>query len=337
MKTLNVDKLNFGLILVSFAFACFLPFKLFLFGYAFLGPLHYLTETNWIAEKKYFVINNAWKYLVLGAAIIYSIPYVFSLSVFSSFLSKSTILFFTSTLVRYTNFLLFFILITAILVLFYKTYKAFVISFIIALLLSIWTYSSEVYILINGLLLPTIIHVYLFTILFMIYGVRNKKTKYGILNIILVILLPLSLVFIDTELFNYQFSQEVKSTYVNNNFHALNANLAKLFGVYDDLKFFFYEKIDLKIQIFIAFAYIYHYLNWFSKTTIIGWHKQLTTMKTIIILSVWVIILCSYWYDYRLGLVLSIFLSVTHVMLEFPLNIITFRSLFLKKKNPALK
>lgn len=328
---LDIDKLNFGLILFSFVIACFLPFELFLFGYAFLGPLHYLTETNWIADKNYFVINPYWKYLVLTAAILYSIPYVFSLPIFSKFLSQSIIMFLTSSVVKYTNFVLFFVLISAILALFYKTYKAFVISFLMALLLSVWTYTTEAYILINGLLLPTIIHVYLFTILFMLYGAKKKPTTFNTINIILVLLLPLSLVFIDIDFFNYQFSQEVKSNYINNNFHALNANLARLFGVYDDLRFFFYEKIDLKIQIFIAFAYIYHYLNWFSKTTIIGWHKQLTTNKTIIILVIWILLLCCYWYDYRLGLVMSIFLSVLHVMLEFPLNIITIRSLISRK------
>jgi len=332
MKTLHIDKLNLILILASFILACFLPFELFLFGYAFLGPLHYLTESNWIADKNYFVPNTYWKYLVLAAAIIYSIPFVFSLSVVSEFINESTITFVIYKMAKYTNFVLFFILISAVLALFYKTYKVFVISFLIAFLLSFWTYTSEAYLLINGLLLPTIIHVYVFTLLFMMYGVKNKKTIYGILNIILIIALPLSLVFWDTEIFNYQFSDAVKNTYVNNNFHVLNANLAKLFGVYEDLKFFFYEKLDVKIQIFIAFAYIYHYLNWFSKTTIIGWHKQLTGKKAILILGIWIAILFCYVYDYRLGLVISIFLSVSHVMLEFPLNIITIRSLFSKRK-----
>lgn len=332
MKTLHIDKLNLILILASFILACFLPFELFLFGYAFLGPLHYLTESNWIADKNYFVPNTYWKYLVLVAAIIYSIPFVFSLSFVSEFINQSTITFVIYKMAKYTNFVLFFILISAVLALFYKTYKVFVISFLIAFLLSFWTYTTEAYLLINGLLLPTIIHVYLFTLLFMMYGVKNKKTIYGILNIILIIALPLSLVFLDTEIFNYQFSDTVKNTYMNNNFHVLNANLAKLFGVYEDLKFFFYEKLDIKIQIFIAFAYIYHYLNWFSKTTIIGWHKQLTHKKAILILGIWIAILFCYLYDYRLGLVISIFLSVSHVMLEFPLNIITIRSLFSKRK-----
>ncbi len=332
MKTLHIDKLNLILILASFTLACFLPFELFLFGYAFLGPLHYLTESNWIADKNYFVPNTYWKYLVLVAAIIYSIPFVFSLSFVSEFINESTITFVIYKMAKYTNFVLFFILISAVLALFYKTYKVFVISFLIAFLLSFWTYTTEAYLLINGLLLPTIIHVYVFTLLFMMYGVKNKKTIYGILNIILIIALPLSLVFLDTEIFNYQFSDTVKNTYMNNNFYVLNANLAKLFGVYEDLKFFFYEKLDIKIQIFIAFAYIYHYLNWFSKTTIIGWHKQLTRKKAILILGIWIAILFCYLYDYRLGLVISIFLSVSHVMLEFPLNIITIRSLFSKRK-----
>jgi len=167
----------------------------------------------------------------------------------------------------------------------------------------------------------------------MIYGIKKSKNKTGVLNVVLMLLLPILLLFIDTDIFRYQFSDIVKETYVQNNFHYLNANLAKLLGVYDELKFFFYEKVDLKIQIFIAFAYIYHYLNWFSKTTIIGWHKQLTTKKSIAIVVVWISVLICYLYNYRLGLVVSIFLSVIHVMLEFPLNMITVKALLLSRKN----
>src|ERR1043165_8502495 len=31
-----------------------LPFELFLFSYAVLGPLHYLTEISWLHDRKYF-------------------------------------------------------------------------------------------------------------------------------------------------------------------------------------------------------------------------------------------------------------------------------------------
>lgn len=331
MKSLRVDKINLGLIVASFLLACLFPFELFLLGYAVLGPLHYLTETNWIVSKNYFVNNSYWKYLVISGALIYSVPYVMSLSFFESILSESIIKILTVQLSGYTNSIMFFMFICAFVFLFTDKVKALGISIVITLLVSFFTFTSEAYVLINGLLLPTIIHVYLFTILFMAYGFQKNKNKIGVLNVILMILIPLLLIFVNTEMFNYRFSNTVKETYVGNNFHHLNANLAKLLGGYDDLKFYFYEKIDLRIQIFIAFAYIYHYLNWFSKTTIIGWHKLLTTHKSILIILIWCSILACYIYSYRLGLVVSVFLSVLHVMLEFPLNMITIKSLF--KKN----
>ena len=35
-----------------------IPFELFLFSYAVLGPLHYLTEINWLKERNYFAKNK---------------------------------------------------------------------------------------------------------------------------------------------------------------------------------------------------------------------------------------------------------------------------------------
>ena len=331
MVVLNIDKINLGLIIISFLLACLLPFELFLFGYAVLGPLHYLTETNWIIGKSYFVVNNYWKYIVVFGAIIYSVPYIVGLPVVKSVLNDTIIQLLTVQLSNYTNSIMLLVFINALVFLFTNKNKALWISLLLTLLISFFSFTSEVYVLINGLLLPTIIHVYLFTILFMIYGLRKSKSAIGILNVFLMLLLPLSLPFIDTDIFKYQFPDFVKETYTENSFHYLNASLAKLLGVYDDLKFFFYEKVDLRIQIFIAFSYIYHYLNWFSKTTIIGWHKQLTTKKSIVIILFWMLILACYMYSYRLGLVVSIFLSVLHVMLEFPLNMITIKALFSMK------
>lgn len=326
-----VDKLNFILIILSFIAACFLPFELFLFSYAFFGPLHYLTETNWIRDKNYFVSNKYWKYVVLFSATIYSLPFIFSLPFWPQIINNSILSFFTENLGTYTNIILLFILVSAIFMQFFKTNKAFTISFLLTLLFSLWLHKTDIYVLIIGLLLPTIIHVYVFTLLFMIYGIKKEKNKFNIINVVLLLLLPLSLLLIDTDNFNYEFSETIKENYISNNFHALNANLAQIFGVYDDLKFFFYEKIDLKIQIFIAFAYIYHYLNWFSKTTIIGWHKQLNKKKGGIILLLWILILIAYLYDYRLGIIVSIFFSISHVMFEIPLNILTIKSLFRMK------
>jgi hypothetical protein len=73
----------------------------------------------------------------------------------------------------------------------------------------------------------------------------------------------------------------------------------------------------------IAFAYTYHYLNWFSKTSVIKWH-EISRVRTAAIIVLWLISLGVYAYDYQLGMITLYFLSVLHVMLEFPLNHQTF-------------
>ena len=71
---------------------------------------------------------------------------------------------------------------------------------------------------------------------------------------------------------------------------------------------------------FIAFAYTYHYLNWFSKTEVIGWHK-VPKVRFVGVITLWLIACGLYLYDYATGLSFLFFLSFTHVLLEFPLNI----------------
>jgi hypothetical protein len=74
---------------------------------------------------------------------------------------------------------------------------------------------------------------------------------------------------------------------------------------------------------FIAFAYTYHYLNWFSKTSVIKWH-QVPRKTLLITLTVWLASVGFYLYDYSLGLNVLFFLSFLHVFLEFPLNVVSF-------------
>jgi hypothetical protein len=73
---------------------------------------------------------------------------------------------------------------------------------------------------------------------------------------------------------------------------------------------------------FIAFAYLYHYLNWFSKTEVIRWHK-VPKVRFIAVISIWIAACVVYLIDYGLGLTFLFFLSFTHVLLEFPLNMMS--------------
>ena len=69
----------------------------------------------------------------------------------------------------------------------------------------------------------------------------------------------------------------------------------------------------------IAFAYTYHYLNWFSKTQVIQWHK-VPKLRFIAVIVLWVASVGLYVYDYAVGFKWLFLLSFAHVLLEFPLN-----------------
>src|SRR3569832_1655712 len=54
MTTSQVNYLNIGLMILSCIVAFIIPFELFLFSYAILGPLHYLTEISWLHKRRCF-------------------------------------------------------------------------------------------------------------------------------------------------------------------------------------------------------------------------------------------------------------------------------------------
>ena len=107
-------------------------------------------------------------------------------------------------------------------------------------------------------------------------------------------------------------------------FWVLNQETIKLFDLHegagkswDDI--IFKSEWGLTIMRFIAFAYTYHYLNWFSKTTVIGWHK-VSKKRLLVIGGLWVASLALYGWNYKLGFDFLFCLSFMHVFLEFPLN-----------------
>ncbi|HRG02168.1 MAG TPA: hypothetical protein PKZ75_13705, partial [Bacteroidia bacterium] len=60
---------NIGLMIVSAVLAFVLPFELFLFSYAVLGPLHYLTEIGWLHKKNYYT-KGKYDFLFLGVLCV---------------------------------------------------------------------------------------------------------------------------------------------------------------------------------------------------------------------------------------------------------------------------
>jgi hypothetical protein len=86
-KGINIT--NIVLMLFSTVVAFILPFKLFLFVYAVLGPLHYLTEISWLDKRNFFVEKKwqVWPYLLVAILLTISL-----------FNEKSPVRFYTTSL-----------------------------------------------------------------------------------------------------------------------------------------------------------------------------------------------------------------------------------------------
>ena len=156
----------------------------------------------------------------------------------------------------------------------------------------------------------------------MLSGAIKTKNISSYLSFAVFLLCPLIFIFISRE--NYAVGNRVSEIISNSGFGlALNQTIMRIFNISFEKSDLLSSSAALKVQAFIAFAYTYHYLNWFSKVEIIKWHK---VSKNSLILSavIWVISVALYSYDYLLGASVLLFLSVMHVFLEFPLN---FRSI----------
>src|SRR6185503_6609489 len=66
-----VDAVNIGLMVAALGIAAIVPLQLFLFSYAVLGPLHYLTEISWLRDRRFFSLRQAdWLPLVACCVFI---------------------------------------------------------------------------------------------------------------------------------------------------------------------------------------------------------------------------------------------------------------------------
>ncbi|NNC94601.1 MAG: hypothetical protein HKN92_03495 [Chitinophagales bacterium] len=303
MTTTAVNYLNIGLMFLAAAIAFVLPFELFLFAYAVLGPLHYLTEIHWLHERKYFT-NNQKDYFLL----VFLCVFVFLFS----FVFKEGI-----SLVHNLIFIAFFSALAMVL------FKKFIpkLIFLVVLFFSALVFSeNRAYLLFFAVFLPTIIHVFIFTGAFILYGAMKSRSFSGIASLIVFIVLSLSFFLWKVDFDWYATSSYVQKSFVESGFHNLNIEIMNLVQIGSETKStVLTSSLGMSVMRFIAFAYTYHYLNWFSKTSIIGWHK-ISRRNLAILVLIWLLSIGLYAYNYKTGLIALYFLSMLHVFLEFPLN-----------------
>ena len=306
MKSSVIHHLNTGLIIVSSVVSFFIPFELFLFSYGILGPLHYLTEIGWLHKKNYFTKGKYdFVFLVVACIILvywnYKPPKNYGL---------------TADIILWS-------LLSSIAFVFIKDWLYRIVIIVLALVFVGFLNNAPQFFTWVAVFLPTIIHVFIFTWAFMLYGVLKEKSWAGLISILVLISCSITILLVQPGNLVYSVSEYSQKSYTQ--FGELNFRLINFFNMdqLTNVKQIFTTNAGFVIMRFIAFAYTYHYLNWFSKTSVIKWH--LVPKKTLVAtIAVWLISIALYIYDYNLGLKVLFFLSFLHVFLEFPLNIVSF-------------
>lgn len=299
----RLDRINAGLMVASAAAALAAPFHLFLFSYAILGPLHYLTEISWLHDRQYFAprapLRRLWLTVVLAAAAAVGFGFV------------STELLGRPIAPTFEIGLVYLALLVAAVALFVR-HAANGAALTIVSAVAIALAAGHPWYGLTAYLLITIIHVLVFTATFVLFGALRSRSRSGLISLGVFIACTIAAMVIPAPAILP--SPAIRSIYEG--FQQLNLVLLRFFGHHErDI----YTPTALGVMRLIAFAYTYHYLNWFSKTSIIRWH-EVSRRRALSITAAWLGGIALYAYDYRAGFAVFYILSIAHVMLEFPLN-----------------
>lgn len=293
MRSDQTNYLNTALIFLSFLLALVLPFELFITAYVLLGPLHYLTEIGWLQRRQYFMKGRSdyrWIWILVVAV---TVNYLFF---------KNPLVMPALTLIALFSGLIFMSVKDSITRIQLMSVTAIAVSLIV---------QADSRTVFFAYYLATLIHVFCFTALFMLLGCLKEKSVSSAVSLSVLILCATSLLSGVHPVGGYQSAPIFLDSALA--FGSMERTLATHLGWAPSWEH------GVQAMRFIAFAYTYHYLNWFSKTNVIAWHKQDRSVWTTIIV-VYIGALGLYAYDFKLGLQALFLLSVGHVYLEFPLN-----------------
>jgi hypothetical protein len=290
----RADMLHLALLLGALALSYLLPFELLVLSYTVLGPAHYLTEISWLHDRKYFLPHRGIALLLVPTAVgTLFIADTFWLGVLIS-----------------ASFVFCAILATA------RSRRAAVAFLVVAAGSFALLSRLEVPFGIAWVLLPTVIHVSVFTLVFMMVGaLRARSVAQFALIAIYLSAIGVILVLPPSQATVIPLLAEIGRRYFGDIAPALGA----VFGI-PHLTF------DTRITGLLSFVYTYHYLNWFIKADVIRWAAvPKPRLAAIAVLSLAATGL--YLYNYVYGFLVLFLLSLIHVLLEFPLNSISIRQL----------
>jgi hypothetical protein len=286
------DAAHLGLMLFALALTYVMPFELLLLAYVVLGPAHYATEISWLHDRKYFLPQGG---IAIGLALLAIVAALIDNASWFGF-------------VMWGAFVICALLST--------TSVGQAIVLVIAALGITAALMQGSSIAIVGILLPTLIHVSLFTLVFMALGAFRSGDRFQwflvalyVAAIVLIVVVP------PTAATLIPSFEKAGHDYFANVAPALG----RLFGIAN-------LQLDTRLTSLLAFVYTYHYLNWFIKAEIIHWNRM-TKQRLALVVAASGASTGLYFYDYAFGFSVLLAFSLAHVVLEFPLNSMALRQL----------
>ncbi len=290
----RTDTVHLGLMLAALALAYVLPFELLLLSYAVLGPAHYFTEISWLHDRKYFLPHRAFALVLvaLGAgALLTKDGELAGILIAGAFIGA------------------------AILATVQSPARLVAALTLAAAAIAVMVLEGVPFVL-AAILLPTFIHVCVFTLLFMTLGAlrANSAVQFALTGVYLA---GIALILIVPP--PARALVPAMADIAAANFGGVAPALGTLVGI-PDLEF------GGRITGLLSFVYTYHYLNWFIKADVIRW-STIPRPRLIAIAVLSIASTALYFYDYTTGLTVLLAVSLGHVLLEFPLNGLSLRQL----------
>ena len=290
----RTDAVHLGLMLLVLGLTYVVPFELLLLSYVILGPAHYTTEISWLHDRKYFLPHR-------GVALALSLVAIVGALIDSA---------------SWFGFVMWSAFVTCALISATTTAAQGAVLLIGATGLTAIMYTHAPSLAVLGILIPTLIHVSLFTLVFMALGAyRSRSAMQAALIAVYVMAVGLILVVPPSASTVVPKFAEVGREYFSNVAPALG----RLFGTPD-------LSLGARLTGLLAFVYTYHYLNWFIKADVIRW-AAIPPGRVALVGAVSAASTGLYFYDYAFGFSILLALSLIHVVLEFPLNALATRQL----------
>jgi hypothetical protein len=298
------DIVHLALMLAAFGLTYLVPFELLLLAYVVLGPAHYATEISWLHDRKYFLpqqgIAIALAALAIGAAFVDNASW-FGFAMWSAFV-VCVMLAATTTAMQS------------------------MLVFMVAIAVTAMMLSNGLSIAVLGILLPTLVHVSLFTLMFMALGAWRSGDRIQWLTVALYVAAVVAILIAPptAETLIPAFAKAGQEYFAN-----VAPALGRLFGIRG-------LQLDTRLTSLLAFVYTYHYLNWFIKAEVIRWNSM-TRNRLILVAAASAISTALYFYDYAFGFTVLLAFSLAHIVLEFPLDALALRQLGTAIGSSAMK